>query len=200
MANSAKTALLCAYTLAKAGRYADAEELILSEPEVSRTAEAMDLLARIRAEQGNFTDARRLWQDIRIARPDYLPAKNALDDLGKKPMRSRRLLIWGGILAAAVALILSGLLIGRGLSPKGPNRTELSWPGIPTAAMLDRLNDLRGQATRVNLSSGFFADPSKVTHRALLTDMVADRLAVPASAVFVGTAEGDAIRVEIETR
>ena len=45
MASNAKTALLCAYALASARRYAEAEALILSEPEAAKTAEALDLLA-----------------------------------------------------------------------------------------------------------------------------------------------------------
>lgn len=200
MANSSKTALLCAYTLAKAGRFADAEELILSEPEVSRTAEAMDLLARIRAEQGNLPEARRLWQDIRIARPDYLPAKAALADLGKPPLRHRRFLTWGGGILATAALVAVGLLAGLRMAGSAPAGTKLLWPGIPTAAMLGELEAYRGQVRRVTLSSAFFADPSKVAQRSLLTGMIADRLELPPSAVFIGTAEGDPIRVELETR
>ncbi|MGN0887020.1 MAG: hypothetical protein ACI4RT_08515, partial [Candidatus Spyradenecus sp.] len=64
--NQTKVALLCAYTLARAGHYGEAEALILSDGELSKTTEAMDLLARIRAEQGDEGEARRLWQEIQL--------------------------------------------------------------------------------------------------------------------------------------
>ena len=158
MANNARTALLCAYTLATAKHYAEAEALILSDTDVAKTPEALDLLARIRAEQGDVAEARRLWQEIVSLDPDNKSARRALRNLGKPPRRWwMKIVVAAGKRLAAltvglgVGLVVGG--IGGGTLAKAfanerimqieanalISVDRLQWPGIPTARDLAAL-------------------------------------------------------------
>ena len=200
MANDNKTALLCAYTLASAGRYSDAEALLLSGNEAARSVEAMDLLARIRVEQGDIPEARRLWQSIQSFRPEHAPSREALKALDRpsRILPFRHALVWALPLALALG-VLAGMWFAR---PKAP--VAVVWPGIPTGAHLEALSVHRGKVQRVLLSSDFFADARRVSHRELLAQYLADALGVAPGEVFIssaqaGQAEGT-IRVELIRR
>lgn len=78
------TILLTACTLARANRLDAAEELILSDPRLTRLPAALDLLARIRAHQGNLADARRLWNEILAIDPENKQAQAALKALDQR--------------------------------------------------------------------------------------------------------------------
>lgn len=204
MASNAKTALLCAYALASARRYAEAEALILSEPEAAKTAEALDLLARIRAEQGDAAEARRLWREILSAQPDNRAAKVALRNLGKRPRGDAR---WRWACAVAAALLAglgAGLLLRGGAAAEPAEPVRLTWTGIPNARDLAALGAWKGQTARVTLGSAFFSDPARTAHRAVLTALVSQALGIPEEAVFLGKAPADApegsIRVELHRR
>lgn len=191
--SNTKVALLCAYTLARAGQYGEAEALILSDGELAKTAEAMDLLARIRAEQGDVAEARRLWQEIQLRHPEHQPSREALKNLGRAAFPFP----W-----KAMCLLLAPLTLGMGMvigallrSP--PETWEKTWGGIPRQVELDELQAHRGRVDKVLLSSGFFADPARVTNRALLSQMVAEALNVPEQAIFIGAGEGEEIRVRL---
>lgn len=207
MANNARTALLCAYTLATAKHYAEAEALILSDTDVAKTPEALDLLARIRAEQGDVAEARRLWQEIVSLDPDNKSARRALRNLGKPPRRwwMKIVVAEGKWLAAltvglGVGLVVGG--IGGGTLAKAfanerimqieanalISVDRLQWPGIPTARDLAALAPYRGQATAVTLGSAFFAEPSRSAQRAVLTALLAQTLGIPESRIFLGKA------------
>lgn len=212
--DNAKTALLCAYTLACAKQYAKAEGLILSDTELAKTPEAMDLLARIRVEQGDPAEARRLWQEIQALHPEHKPSRVALRNLGK-PSRGGLWKAfaeagkWGVLAAFALASLLwVGLFLLFGLTrdpaeaePDVRRVTDVTWAGIPTGRDLAALGHWKGQAGWAQLSSDFFADPARSAHRAVLTAMVAETLAIPESRIFLGTAPDDApegqIRVEL---
>jgi hypothetical protein len=72
-------ALARATELARLGRYDEAESLVggLENP-AGMESEIPDLLARIRAQQGRFADARRLWTDVLCKRPGHAGALEAL--------------------------------------------------------------------------------------------------------------------------
>ncbi len=191
MANNAKIALLCAYTLASAKQYTEAEALILSDGELAKTTEAMDLLARVRAEQGDVAEARRLWQEIQALHPEHRPSRLALRNLGRSA-RLRSPIAALAILVLPLVLAL-GVVIGAVLPrPAAETRAELCWDvELPTAAHLETLEPYRGKVTSVCLSAPFFSDPSRVAHRALLAELIADRLDLAQSAIFIG--EGGAL-------
>lgn len=199
MANNTKTALLCAYTLAKAKRYSDAEALLLSDSELTKTVEALDLLARIHAERGELTEARRIWQEIQTVHPEHEPSRRALANLGKAPRRNCWKLI-------AFWTFLVGLLLGFGVGElliEKPEATEqepvaeipepvpaepafVRWPGIPHAEQFELLKAYRGTVSRVLVSTDFFAAPERLGNRKLLVEYLCEALDVAPGAIFIG--------------
>lgn len=200
MANDAKIALLAAYTLARAQRYGEAEGLILSEPEVAKTPEGMDLLARIRLEKNDIPEARRLWQEILTIHPEFTAAQKALKALGKPPIR----IPWPMIAILFPPLMLAmGLVIGAILrEPKQP--TVFYWENIPTSAELDQLRPHYNSAKQVQISSRFFSDPKRLGQRAVLTELFSNALGVNQHDIFIAQAPDDfapeAMKVVIEHR
>lgn len=201
MASNAKRALLCAYTLARAKQYSEAEALLLSDDELSKTSEAIDLLARMRMEEGDVAEARRLWQSIVTVDPNYKPAIVALKLMDRKPICISRKTILCGLLTF---VFLLGVLVAAVIPWKASENAPLatfSWERIPTRAMLSELSPYKGKATRVCLSAHFFADPTRVAQRAILTDVLAETLGLPKTAIFIGEApvamEENALAVEL---
>ena len=208
MGNNTKTALLCAYTLASAKRYGEAEALLLSDAELAKTTEALDLLARVYAEQGDVAEARRIWQNIQMHHPEHRPSALALKNLDRPPRAplGERAVWCAAALAFALGCCVAwGIFALRSEPPPPPARTaEVSWPGIPTGRDLKALAAYRGQVTRLCLSADFFADPARAAQRRVLTDALAATLGLAPSAVFLaeaapGTPEG-AIRLELTLR
>ncbi len=199
MANNAKIALLCAYTLASARRYAEAEALILSDGELAKTTEAMDLLARVRAEQGDVAEARRLWQEIQSLHPEHLPSRQALRNLGKPP----RTVPWKALcLLTAPLFLLAGMAVASALAhaPRPTPPVTLTWPAVPTGEQLAEAMPYKGRVARVCLASAFFSDPARTAQRKVLARLLADTLGLNPADVFLGeAAEGqtaDTLRVE----
>lgn len=201
MANNAKIALLCAYTLASARRYAEAEALLLSDGELAKTTEALDLLARVRAEQGDVAEARRLWQEIQSLHPEHVPSRLALRNLGKPP----RAVPWRALccLLAPLAL-MAGLLVGVAVAPRPAPPVTMAWPAVPTGRQLEALAPYRGRVARVCLASAFFSDPARTAQRAVLAQLLSDALGVAPGDVFLaGAAVGqpaDTLHVELTLR
>lgn len=194
MANDAKIALLAAYTLARAQRYGEAEGLILSEPEVAKTPEGMDLLARIRLEKNDLPEARRLWQEILTVHPEFDAARKALKALGKTPIR----IPWAMIAILFPPLTLAmGLVIGALLrEPKPP--TVFRWERIPTSAELDQLRPYNTSTRTVRVASRFFSDPKRLGQRAVLTELFANALGVEQHQIFIGQAPDSFAPEEIQ--
>ncbi len=206
MASDSKVALLCAYTLASAERYSEAEALILSDTELAKTPEAMDLLARIRTEQGDLAEARRLWQDIQSIHPEHKPSAVALKALSKHPhvlsCKARRTLLFVG--ALVLGLVLGGTCCSYFGSGRSSPLAVVTWEQIPTGAQIQALTEYQGQVGRVYVTSSFFNHPKRVNQRALLTEYLASALAVPVEAIYLGAPQADqaadAIRVELEKK
>lgn len=199
MANNAKTALLCAYTLAKAKQYAEAEALILSHEELAKTPEAIDLLARIRLEEGDEAEARRLWQSIQAVYPEHAPSRTALKLIGKRPVKIN----WVSILAVLLPVLFCvGFFSGASITKAPqPYVTTIQWDKIPTQAKLDALSKYKGDVKRVCIASRFFSDPDRIFSRQLLAEYVGKALDLPTSAIFIGDAPEalgeDAITVDL---
>lgn len=64
--------------LARRGKYPEAKSLLESIPAANDEPEWLDLLARIEAQQGNFTEAERLWQKLLTIKPNYEKAMEGL--------------------------------------------------------------------------------------------------------------------------
>ena len=182
--NQTKVALLCAYTLARAGHYGEAEALILSDGELSKTTEAMDLLARIRAEQGDEGEARRLWQEIQLIHPEHAPSRKALKALGKTAF----VMPWKALCLLLVPLFLAaGMVVGYLLAARKGD-WQVTWEGIPRTEELKALEAYRGRTERVLISTRFFSVPERLGHRALLSTYIAEAVGVAPEAVFIGDA------------
>lgn len=182
--NQTKVALLCAYTLARAGHYGEAEALILSDGELSKTTEAMDLLARIRAEQGDEGEARRLWQEIQLIHPEHAPSRKALKALGKTAF----VMPWKALcLLLAPLFLAAGMVVGYLLAERKGD-WQVTWEGIPRTEELKALEAYRGRTERVLISTRFFSVPERLGHRALLSAYIADAVGVAPEAIFIGDA------------
>lgn len=90
---AAQIVLSRATELAREGRYKDAECLLEALLPAGLSTSALDLLARIRAQQGRLAEARALWLQISQLNPGDTAARAALERIGKieshKPSRSR---------------------------------------------------------------------------------------------------------------
>ncbi|MCI6589598.1 MAG: hypothetical protein MSB12_00610 [Lentisphaeraceae bacterium] len=182
--NQTKVALLCAYTLARAGHYGEAEALILSDGELSKTTEAMDLLARIRAEQGDEGEARRLWQEIQLIHPEHAPSRKALKALGKTAF----VMPWKALcLLLAPLFLAAGMVVGFLLAERKGD-WQVTWEGIPRTEELKALEAYHGRTEQVLISTRFFSVPERLGHRALLSAYIAEAVGVPPEAIFIGDA------------
>ncbi len=208
MANDSKVALLCAYTLASAERYGEAEALILSDPELAKTPEAMDLLARVRTEQGDCAEARRLWQEIQSIYPEHKPSAAALKALMKHPKRFSCRAMWYVSLLGALlfGLVLGGTCCSCMGSARAQVATEVvTWDRLPGEAQLTKLDEhYRGKVARVLVSSAFFNRADRVSNRALFVEFLASALALPVDAIYMGPPQpgqvAESIRVELELK
>jgi hypothetical protein len=75
---TAEVAILRAYAFATQGKYAEAEQLLVSAPETLNTPSGTDLFARIKFEQGDVATARRIWEELLVIDATNESAKNAL--------------------------------------------------------------------------------------------------------------------------
>lgn len=75
---TAEVAILRAYAFATQGKYAEAEQLLVSAPEALNTPSGTDLFARIKFEQGDVATARRIWEELLVVDATNESARNAL--------------------------------------------------------------------------------------------------------------------------
>lgn len=96
--------------LARAGQYRDAERILsASGGEASSDAEALDLLARMRAQEGRLAEAENFWMRARQLEPDNAAYHDALRRVASTQRRSARRQI---ALPLAICLVLTASLIG----------------------------------------------------------------------------------------
>jgi hypothetical protein len=196
--NQSATVLLRAYTLAKAKRYSEAEALILSDSEVVKTPPAIDLLARLRFEQKDLIEARRLWEELLSTYPHYSPARRALKHFDRK---SRWLTL--GRLTVFIIVLLALLCVGLGMyvqSLRAPTPTPLeaplapstpityTWETLPRYVDLQALSPHRGKIKRILLSSHLFADPKATARRQNLIESFTYALGLEPQQIFFAEA------------
>lgn len=119
---STESAILRAYALASQCKYAEAERELKSTPEALETPHGVDLYARILWAADHRDEARRLWNELSRACPDFEPAKKALsaDDNAltfdcqcRDLVRKRHVYVIVGVVAMAIGMAFSvGKLCG----------------------------------------------------------------------------------------
>ena len=176
-----QAALARAATLARAGRYADAE-LALGSTEGEA---ALDLLARIRAQQGRLAEAQALW--LEAARRDpgnagYRAALGRLAAAGRwSPLR-----FWLRWLVAVALLLLVGWVFSTWMNGQFRRAAALADHAqdetpAPRASEPLKLNlaiagiaeSVEGRETLLRFDQGLFGDRAALTPEAgkLLTDL-----------------------------
>lgn len=121
-AMSVESAILRAYALASQCRYSEAEHELKSKTEALETPHGVDLYARILWAADHRDEARRLWNELSRACPDFEPAKKALSaddnaltfDCQCRDLVSRRhVYVIVGVVAMAIGMAFSvGKLCG----------------------------------------------------------------------------------------
>lgn len=106
--------LTVAAELARSGRYADAEQLALEVAGSSPTLlpVALDLLARIYAQQGRYLDAETCWQKALSLSPGNPQYRRGLDTILRERGHPLPRRLFRGLLVAA--LVALALLLGFG--------------------------------------------------------------------------------------
>jgi flagellar motor protein MotB len=129
-----------AATLARAKRYDDAAELLASGTD--RTASELDLLARVRAQQGRVVEAEALWTEARKLEPEDERIAAAL----RRLRAARRGQTFRPVITLAAVVVAFGLgmmLRGREPVPVPPppiRRLPLESPGVEVRRTGDTLS------------------------------------------------------------
>lgn len=96
--------------LARSRRYLEATALLTPQGRLPGDDKELDLLARIAAQQRRFAEAERLWNDASKAAPQNLAYREAATRAARA--RINWLQVKQTVLAVAVALALSGIILG----------------------------------------------------------------------------------------
>jgi Flagellar motor protein len=110
---------------ARDGRLDDAEPLIAEALIAQRSIEALDLLARIRAQQGRLLEAEAAWSEALRNDPNCDAAQAGLRRI--RSMQTRRVPLWPLIVAAAVVVTVLVVELRRIPAP-APPPVELKRP------------------------------------------------------------------------
>ena len=168
-----------ATALARAGRYQAAEEL-LSAGAGELGAAALDLLARIRAQQGRYGEAEDLWQQaaqLEPGNPAYAASLRLLRGMAGRPvwLHGVATLLLGGVLLLAVLLVLIAVFSGRGPATDTQTRgrvgavveeaTAKAAAGPPTVLLEDPSVEVRKEGAElvVRFRSGLFSRGARLT-------------------------------------
>lgn len=168
-----------ATALARGGHYQAAEEL-LSAGAGELGAAALDLLARMRAQQGRYGEAEELWQQaaqLEPGNPAYAAALRLLRGMAGRPvwLHGVATLLLGGVLLLAVLLVLIAVFSGRGPATDTQTRgrvgalveeaTAKTAAGPPTVVVEDPSVEVRKEGAElvVTFRSGLFSRGARLT-------------------------------------
>jgi type VI secretion system protein ImpK len=107
---------------ARIGHFSEAEALLLRlPPEEQGTPAALDLLARMRAQQGRLRDAENLWSGLSQAYPDnetYARALRTISTLQRRPVWFRRALSFAPATALVICIVAAIFAVQRHTSTR----------------------------------------------------------------------------------
>lgn len=186
--------LVRATGLARAGHYLAAEELLSAGASTSENAAVLDLLARMRAQQGRFSEAEALWQRAAQLDPNS-PGYVAALRLAAR-MQGRRVwlygvskLLLGAVLVLAATLIMIATFgeLGPATNRQARNQTTAmpdtaalkASPAPPAITLEDAAVDVRKEGAElvVTFRSGLFSRGARLTREGRETlDRVARQL------------------------
>jgi type VI secretion system protein ImpK len=172
--------LLRSVALARAGHYDAAEQLLSQLKRAGTPVAALDLLARIRAQQGRLAEAEKLWIQATEFDPSNDTYAAALRRIARRQRRPTWLSILAGLVLGGVLVILGlELLGGRGPReavnpPMTPNDISPASTGVPTGtepSVPPQLNihlvgvqaKAEGSEVVVTFTSGLFLQRSTLT-------------------------------------
>jgi flagellar motor protein MotB len=122
----ALAALWRATDLARAGRYGDAERELAAHATGSHRVAALDLLARIRAQQDRLGDAESLWREAAQIDPQDRRVQKALERVVKARRLPPRLVRRGLLLAGVVVLAGAAILVTRNVRLRATPETSVA--------------------------------------------------------------------------
>lgn len=176
---AAQAALTVASGLARAGRHGEAEAAVKEMlPHYETTPSALDLLARIRAQQGRLLEAEALWTQASGLDPDNEAYRTALRRIAKIQRRP----VWLGIVGptlAALAIVLGIWLVGVSLAHRldrlqTTTQSEIALVRGEQQGLAAQIRDLDRKHASVSRAVAEI-EPALERHRAELSSGIADQ-------------------------
>jgi type VI secretion system protein ImpK len=177
---SERIRLVNAIALARAGRFGDAESILGTLVAEGRSRTALDLLARIRAQQGRLSEADSLWGRLLEAWPDDEGARCAREKI-RRVLGRRALAVstWAPLAVVATASLLAVFWWAQARrSTDHPHVVTVGAseaiasvpPAMPNlAAIVGVTVDASGSETLVSFDQGLFSRGDRLTTQARTT-------------------------------
>lgn len=118
-----------AAALARDGHLDAAEPILAEALQAERSIEALDLLARIRAQQGRLAEADALWNEVLHRDATFDAAHAGLRRI--RAIQTRRVAAWPFAVAVIVAAVILGIVVQR--QPAPPSAPSAPQPAHATA-------------------------------------------------------------------
>lgn len=150
--------ILRCYALSSTGLYNEAECLLTSDDAALKSAAGLDLLARLRVEQGDDVSARRLWKQVLEIEPGHegaLAAIRLLDTSWRIKAWGRLVFRLSGMIVVTCFALYGALHLGEGESKsrKAPEVMQSIKPNVKTDSCKERFVTLAHPPTRSELAS-----------------------------------------------
>jgi len=150
--------ILRSYALSSTGLYNEAECLLTSDTAALKSAAGLDLLARLRVEQGDDVSARRLWQQVLDLEPGHegaLAAIRMLDTPWRIKAWGRLVFRLSGLSVVTCFALYGAFHLGEGGSKSGkvPEVVQSIKPKVRTDSCTERVVTLAHPPTRSELAS-----------------------------------------------
>jgi hypothetical protein len=150
--------ILRSYALSTIGLYEEAEALLKSDADALKSVPGLDLLARLRVEQGDDISARRLWQQVLEMDPSNREALAAIRLLGT-PWRTLSLLALvsrlTGLLIISIFALYGAFRLGE-IGRKHDTKSEMARSLIPISNPVqgrERIMTFAQAPTRIELAA-----------------------------------------------
>lgn len=184
--------------LAREGRLEAAASVAREAGAADGGPEALDLLARIRAQQGRLDDAEALWTELRRTVPDHAPAAAGLRRIAA--LRTKR---GGGHVLAVLAILIAAFLIfparitdtgeradrAVGRSPE-PGPALAAAPALPAVDVAGSVVSTETGTRVIRFPDGLFSRGSELRPGARETLVALGRQLAPIAATHALTVTG----------